>query len=63
MVDPGKADAPAWVPNARVVENANVRILMRKHDLATYDQLHAWSVANPEAFWESVVEELGISFF
>ena len=62
MVDPGKADAPAWVPNARVVENANVRILMRKHDLATYDQLHAWSVANPEAFWESVVEELGISF-
>ncbi|MGI9585840.1 MAG: AMP-binding protein [Acidimicrobiia bacterium] len=62
MVDSDRSGMPVWVPDKRTVEDANLSVLMRKHDKATYDDLHTWSVANPDQFWESVIEELGISF-
>jgi acetyl-CoA synthetase len=45
-------------PGADVVENANITAYMRKKGFSTYDDLHAWTIENPEAFWAEMAEDL-----
>ena len=54
--------APAWMPSAADIENANVTAMMRDLGLTTYEELHAWSVENRAAYWERVTRQLGIVF-
>jgi acetyl-CoA synthetase len=61
MVPPHETDVPVWVPDAQDQSNANIAGLMAKHGVSSYDELHAWSVAHPDEFWTSVIEDLGIS--
>lgn len=57
-----KADVAVWLPDEHVRADANVTNLMEKHDMSSYDELHAWSVSHPDEFWASVIDDLGISF-
>src|SRR5436305_12084757 len=52
----------AWEPTPEYVEEANVTRLMRAHAVGTLDELRRRSVAEPEWFWNAVVEDLGIPF-
>ncbi len=52
----------AWKPSPEYVEGANVTRLMRAHGIRTLAELRRRSVAEPEWFWDAVVEDLGIPF-
>ena len=51
-----------WNPDADRVANANVTRLMQRLGIATADELRAYSFAETGAFWDAVVEDLGIEF-
>jgi hypothetical protein len=51
-----------WHPPADLVAAANVTRLMRRHGIATAEELLARSVADPEWFWDAVGRDLGIVF-
>ncbi len=60
------AAQPLWVPGADRIERANITAFVAevnaRHDLALsgYDELHAWSVAEPAAFWSALWDFCGI---
>jgi acetyl-CoA synthetase len=51
-----------WHPSPDYRENSNVARLMRRLGVGTADELRATSVADIGAFWQAVVEDLGIEF-
>jgi acetyl-CoA synthetase len=51
-----------WHPSRDYLDNSNVSRLMRKLGAASADELRARSVADIGAFWDAVVEDLGITF-
>src|ERR671935_1261656 len=51
-----------WRPDEETLARANVVRLMRRHGFATYRELVARSIEEPEWFWPAVVEDLGIEF-
>src|SRR3989304_3308358 len=59
-------DRPLWVPDpARVANSAMSRFRIAANGrfgrkLATYRDLHAWSVAKPAEFWELVWDFCGV---
>jgi len=54
--------AIVWRPPKDLVDSANVTRLMRAHGITRLAQLHTRSVAEPEWFWNAVVDDLGIAF-
>ena len=52
-----------WRPDEQTLEHANVVRLMRRHGFATYRELVARSIEEPEWFWPAAVEDLGLEFF
>ena len=53
---------PAWLPTPESIGESNIARFMRERRLATYRELHDWSVQNRAGFWESLVREVGIRF-
>jgi acetyl-CoA synthetase len=53
---------PVWLPSPQVIEHANVTTLRKRLGLADLPAVQRWSVQNVEAFWQLVVEALGIKF-
>ena len=51
---------PAWFPSETDIAQANITQLMEKLGLETYRAFHAWSVDNRAAFWEMMIETLGV---
>jgi acetyl-CoA synthetase len=51
-----------WRPRPEDVAAANVTRFQQAHGLATFDSLVARSIAEPEWFWDAVVEFLDIPF-
>jgi acetoacetyl-CoA synthetase len=49
-------EVPLWKPDARALAEAPIVRFAEKtgRDLKGFDELHAWSVAEPAAFWELV---------
>ena len=45
---------PLWTPSAAQIEQANLTAFMTPLGFEDYDGLHAWSCAEPAAFWEAV---------
>ncbi|MGI8587806.1 MAG: acetate--CoA ligase [Chloroflexia bacterium] len=45
-------------PSPDVVENANITAYMRSKGFGSYEELYAWSVANPEDYWADQAREL-----
>ncbi len=56
------APEPAWAPSPEVVAAANATSFGREHGLATYADLHRWSVDHRADFWAAVLDRLGIVF-
>jgi acetyl-CoA synthetase len=62
MDETTETSQPIWSPTPADIERANVTAFMRAIGLRSYDELHAWSVSNREAFWEATIKRLGICF-
>ena len=51
---------PIWSPSAAQIQESNLYKFMQtinsefKKNIQTYDELYQWSIANPEAFWQSI---------
>jgi len=58
--DPADGPAPAWFPEDP--DSSNIAWLMRKAGTESYRDLHAWSVSQPQEFWATMVERLGVQF-
>ena len=54
--------APAWFPAEAEIEKTNIAAVMRELNLDSYEALHSWSVHHRAAFWELMIERLGIQF-
>jgi acetoacetyl-CoA synthetase len=60
------ADKPLWVPNPARVKASQIMALCgelnRRHGLtlASYPELHAWSVENRAAFWDALWDFTGV---
>lgn len=54
--------APVWEPDPATVADTNVARFMAAHGIASFDDLLARSVSDPEWFWDAVVAFLGIPF-
>ena len=52
--------APAWFPTDEDIAEANITRLMTELDIKTYPELHAWSVAHSDTFWQMMIDVLGI---
>ncbi|CAL9057221.1 probable acyl-activating enzyme 17, peroxisomal [Musa acuminata AAA Group] len=64
---------PAWIPNEECAASTNTgRLLQRrgkellglryKDPISSFTDFQEFSVANPEAYWKMIFEEMGISF-
>lgn len=52
----------AWEPSPNSIRKTNLYALMQEQAAPDYAGIHAWSVQNPEAFWERTILALGIEF-
>ncbi|HSL17486.1 MAG TPA: AMP-binding protein [Methylomirabilota bacterium] len=53
---------PTWVPDEERIAGSNLGRLAAELGLATYAELHRWSVAERAGFWRTVIDTLGIVF-
>ena len=51
---------PAWFPTDTDLAEANITELMAELHIKTYPELHAWSIANRDTFWQLMIEKLDI---
>ena len=51
---------PAWFPTNEDITEANITRLMTELGIKTYSELHAWSVANRDTFWQLMIDRLNI---
>ena len=58
----GDVDQAVWQPDVDTIERANLTAVIRERGLSSYAELHEWSTDVRGAFWEMVVERLGIVF-
>jgi acetyl-CoA synthetase len=54
------SNTPIWQPTQAEIESSNLHALKLETGIDGYENLHAWSVANPEAFWGRTIRALGI---
>src|SRR5439155_12064288 len=51
-----------WTPTPEQVESANLTRLARRLDVASYQDLHRISIEEPDRFWPTLIEDLGLEF-
>jgi acetoacetyl-CoA synthetase len=49
-------EAPLWKPDAGRIERASLTALLRETGFSGYQELHRWSVEEPDAFWRRLWE-------
>lgn len=54
--------SPAWFPQPRDIERANLTAILASLELATLDELVQWARADAGRFWGMLIERLGIQF-
>src|SRR5512138_1695873 len=59
---PPSRDEFAWRPSRAYAEGSRVARFMRRHGIATLEELHRRSVAEPEWYWAAVARDLGVRF-
>ena len=52
----------AWMPDEKVLKEANIISLMKELNLKLYQDLHKWSIDNRSEFWKLTIERIGIKF-
>lgn len=55
-------DTQIWQPGQEQLESSNITALMRRFGLARYEDLHAFALAEPGAYWDEVLEFCGIAW-
>ena len=53
---------PVWIPSQEQIQATNIAALMDELNLASYSELHTWSVKNRAEFWEIIIRRLNIRF-
>lgn len=53
---------PEWVPDAEILEQANVTRFAESRGFSDYHSLWSWSTRDRVGFWNAVVERLGVVF-
>jgi acetoacetyl-CoA synthetase len=53
-------DRPLWVPAAERAAASNLAAFAASVGVDGYEALHAWSIAEPDAFWAAVWERAGV---
>jgi acetyl-CoA synthetase len=53
----------AWRPTPEYIERSRLQAFMRRHALASYDELLRRSVEDPRWFWPAVLDDLDIRFY
>lgn len=51
-----------WVPSQETIQKTHLYQLMQTQGVNNYEQIHRWSVANPESFWQYTLRQLNIAF-
>ena len=49
-----------WAPTPASIRETNLYALIKERGTTNYSELHAWSVQEPEAFWERTIRALHI---
>ncbi|MBI4211253.1 MAG: AMP-binding protein [Deltaproteobacteria bacterium] len=52
-----------WKPSQEILKNSNIARFMRKHGIATYEELHHRSVADIAWFWNEALKDIGVEWF
>ncbi len=52
-----------WRPDPAVAARTRVRALMERIGVSTFEELHAWSVADIGRFWDTVLPDLGLDWY
>ncbi|MBW8051426.1 MAG: AMP-binding protein [Cytophagales bacterium] len=60
--DDSKGPKPVWLPSGETIKTSNISKIQTQLGIADYKDFHTWSVCNRAAFWELMVNELGIRF-
>lgn len=53
---------PAWFPSPEQIQATNIAALMHDLNIHAYADLHTWSTGNRAAFWNTMIQRLGIRF-
>ena len=53
---------PAWCPSEEEIKTSNIAALMQELNVASYPELHTWSVQNRAEFWAIMIQKLNIYF-
>ena len=61
-MNPVEANTAAWTPNEAVIEGSNLARLMTSKGFSDFEDLHRWSVSDPDGFWAEVIDALMIQF-
>lgn len=57
-----KIPRPAWFPSDEIINNTNIKNVMRQKDYLNLKGYHRWSVSHYRDFWHMVVQQLKIQF-
>lgn len=60
--DNSQGSPPAWIPSDEQIQATNISALMNELNIASYSELHTWSVQNRAKFWEVMIRRLNIYF-
>ena len=58
--NPQSGPIPAWFPGK--TDLSNIAWLMRTAGVRTYQDLHAWSIRNRSAFWDTMIKRIDAHF-
>ncbi|MDC0936765.1 AMP-binding protein [Pirellulales bacterium] len=53
---------PAWIPDEQTLAASNIQQCLAATGLKTFEDLHAWSIANRSEFWNWIIARLDIQF-
>ena len=53
---------PVWCPSEEQIQTTNIAALMQELKIASYPELHTWSVQNRVEFWDIMIQRLNIHF-
>ncbi len=62
FADWGNGPPPAWIPSEAQIQATHLAALMRELQIDSYVALHEWSIRDRAAFWEIIIQKLGILF-
>ncbi len=54
---------PIWFPSEEYTRGSHIEALLQRLGLESYEALYQFSIAQPEAFWQTTLELLGIEWF